>query len=226
VLGPAAAAVFLHEAVAHTLEVDTLALSGRPEAALGHRLGSPQLEVLDDPAAAPEGLSRRCDDEGRPVQRRWLLRGGAVAQLLADSRWAASSPGLEPGAARRSSRHTPPAPRSSFLQLLPGTTSFSELCSLAGDGLYLPEAERGRLDPLSGAFSLRFSHGRRIRAGSLAETVGACTLRGRVADLLAEAVVGKEVALAGAGWCAKGGQKLPVWAEAPPLLLDGVEISP
>ena len=39
VLGPHAAAVFLHEAVAHALEVDTLGLTGRPEGALGLTMG-------------------------------------------------------------------------------------------------------------------------------------------------------------------------------------------
>ena len=63
-LGPSAAAVFLHEAVAHALEVDTLALGGRPEAAVGLRLGSDALDLLDDPASGPEGLRRRTDDEG------------------------------------------------------------------------------------------------------------------------------------------------------------------
>jgi hypothetical protein len=52
-------------------------------------------------------------------------------------------------------------------------------------------------------------------------------LRGRVADLLTRVVaVGTEARAAGAGWCAKGGQKLPVWATAPALRLDGVEVAP
>ena len=29
---------------------------------------------------------------------------------------------------------------------------------------------------------------------------------------------------AGAGWCAKGGQKLPVWATAPALRLEAVTV--
>ncbi|HXO42004.1 MAG TPA: hypothetical protein VN999_11170, partial [Thermoanaerobaculia bacterium] len=66
---------------------------------------------------------------------------------------------------------------------------------------------------------------RRIRRGALAEPVGACILRGQVADLLTRATaVGRETVAAGAGWCAKGGQKLPVWATAPALRLEGVAV--
>ena len=100
---------------------------------------------------------------------------------------------------------------------------------LAGDdeGLFLPEASRGSLDPLSGEFALHLPYARRFRRGTLAETVGPCVLRGRVADLLTRVTaVGHEARPAGAGWCAKGGQKLPVWATAPALRLEGVDVTP
>ncbi|HXO21103.1 MAG TPA: hypothetical protein VOA87_14405, partial [Thermoanaerobaculia bacterium] len=63
--------------------------------------------------------------------------------------------------------------------------------------------------------------------GAPAEAVGPCRLRGRVADLLsAVGGIGREARPAGAGWCAKGGQKLAVWATAPALRLSGAEIVP
>jgi predicted Zn-dependent protease len=227
VLGPAAVAVLLHEAVAHALEADTLARGGRPEAAIGVVLAAPCLDVLDDPAAAPAEVRRSCDDEGMPVCRRWLLRGGVVEQPLADAAWSRASPALLPGAGRRGSRHLPPGPRSSHLELLPGVAAESDLLAQAGGGLYLAAASRGALDPLSGEFELRLPHGRRIRRGALAEPVGACTLRGQVADLLTRATAaGGQAVQAGAGWCAKGGQRLPVWATAPPLRLEGVTVEP
>ena len=60
-MGPSAAATFLHEAVAHALEVDTLAQSGDPEAAIGVALGSETLDILDDPMSGPVGLRRGTD---------------------------------------------------------------------------------------------------------------------------------------------------------------------
>ena len=227
VLGPSAVAVLLHEAVAHALEADTLAQGGNPEAAVGVSMAAGCLDVLDDPAAAPEGVRRATDDEGAAVVRRWLLRGGIVEQPLADALWARTSPVFLPGAGRRGTRHLPPGPRSSHLEILPGEASDSDLLAGAEEGLFLPEASRGALDPLSGEFALHLPFARRFRRGALAETVGPCVLRGRVADLLTRvAAVGSEVRAAGAGWCAKGGQKLPVWATAPSLRLEGVEVAP
>jgi predicted Zn-dependent protease len=89
------------------------------------------------------------------------------------------------------------------------------------------EAVRGALDALSGEFRLEVAAARRIRRGALAEPVGAFTLAGRVADLLARVSgVGARAVPAGAGWCAKGGAKLPVWATTPALRLDGVDVAP
>lgn len=224
VLGPAAAAVLAHEAVAHTLECDRPVLGGDPEAAAGRTLGSAALSVLDDPSTAPEGVRRRTDDEGVPVLRRWLLRGGVVGQPLADRASTGESSTLEPGAARRSHRHCSPVPRSTHLEIVPGEAALADL--LEGAELFLPEASWGRLDPYSGRFTVAFPFGRRVQAGELGEPVGACRLTGRV-DLVLGAVagVGSDALSTGAGWCAKGGQRLAVWATAPPLRLDGVEVS-
>jgi len=227
VLAPGAVAVLLHEAVAHALEADLLAQGGRPEAALWVAMAAAAIDVLDDPASAPVGVRRATDDEGTPVCRRWLLRGGVVEQPLADLLWSHASPALLPGAGRRGSRHLPPGPRSSHLELLPGQDTEADLLAAAEGGLYLEAASRGALDPLSGELVLSFPFARRIRGGAPAEAVGPCRLRGRVADLLsAVGGIGREARPAGAGWCAKGGQKLAVWATAPALRLSGAEIVP
>jgi predicted Zn-dependent protease len=227
VLGSAAAAVFLHEAVAHALEADTLALGGHPEAAVGVAMGGPDLNILDDPASAPEGVRRKFDDEGFPVLRRWLLRDGKVEQPICDSSWARSSEVLAAGAGRRGDRHLPPFPRSSHLELTPGVLSQQELMSDADGGLYLSQASRGHLDPHSGQFHLHFPYGRRIHHQVAGDLVGPCVLKGHISDLLAGVKgIGRETRAAGAGWCAKGGIKLPVWATTPEIRLEGLQVLP
>ncbi len=226
-LAPRAAAVFLHEAIAHALEADLLGLGGRPEAAVGFELAPPCVSVIDDPASAPAPLRRTTDDEGFPVVRRWLLRGGRVEQPLADIVWARHSPQLLPGAGWRGSRHEAPMPRSRHLELAPGDFPPAALLRRADGGLWVEEVERGRLDPHTGELALELPYARRIRDAAPAEPVGRCRLRGRVADLLAGVVaVGSDAAPAGAGWCAKGGQLLPVWARAASLLIERVEVAP
>ncbi len=57
--------------------------------------------------------------------------------------------------------------------------------------------------------------------------MGPCHLRGTVGELLARIDgIGAEPHSAGAGWCAKGGQKLPVWATTPALRMVDVEMTP
>lgn len=229
ILAPLAAAVFLHEAVAHALEADTLAFGGRPEAAVGVPLAGPGgalLNVLDDPGSAPEPVRRRTDDEGVAVARRWLLRDGVVAQPLADRAWARGSEVLLAGAGRRSTRHEPPGPRSTHLELLPGEVPDGELTAGAEGGFLVSQLSRGALDPLSGRFVLEVPCARRVRHGTPAEPVGPFRIVGRVADLLARVTaVGDAPRPAGAGWCAKGGRLLPVWATAPGIRLDGIEVA-
>ncbi len=227
VLGAAATAVLLHEAVSHALEADTLAQGGHPEAAIGVPMGSHLLDVFDDPSSAPESVRRAADDEGFPVVRRCLLRAGVVEQPLADTSWARRSDLLVAGAGRRSNRHQPPQPRSAHLELVPRDASLRELLAGAEGGLYLPEAERGRLDPMTGEFMLFFPYGRLIQNQAPGPPVGPCSLRGSIRDLLERVNgVGSQARVTGAGWCAQGGMKLPVWATCPELRLEGVEIQP
>ena len=224
-LGPSAAAVFLHEAVGHALEVDTLALGGHPEAAVGLKLGSEVLDLLDDPTSGPEGLRRRTDDEGAPVLRRWLLRSGVVEQPLADRAWARGSATLMSGAARRQSRRLGPVPRSLHLELLAGQSSTTELAAQPEAGVFASEASRGRLDAETGEFFLEMPHGRLLANGQLGARVGPFGVRGRVGDLLEKIRgVGQQPAFGGAGWCAKGGRRMPVWSTTPALLIEGVEV--
>lgn len=226
-LGPSAAAVFLHEAVAHTLEADSLALTGRPGAAIGLAFGSPQLDLLDDPAAAPHPVRRTVDDEGHPVSRRWLLRGGVIEQPLADRAWSALDRDLLPGAARRAHRQARPGPRTQHLELLPGERATEALLAEMESGLFVEEVERGALDPVGGGFRLRARGGHRIAAGRLDDRCGALELSGTVAAAVQRVdAVASESRAGGAGWCAKDGHRLPVWATTPALRIDGLRVDP
>lgn len=224
-LAPAAAAILLHETVAHALEADTLARGGRIESALALPLASPELSVLDDPGSAPAPIRRSSDDEGQPVVRRWLLRGGVVEQPLADVTWARRSEALIPGAGRRGLRTDPPVPRSTHLVVPPGTAGRDDLA--AGEGLWVPWISRGALDADTGLCRLAVPFAYRFAAGELGEAVGPFRIRGRVADLLgAVEAVGDDPVASGAGWCAKGGHRVPVWATTPALRLSTAEVVP
>jgi predicted Zn-dependent protease len=226
-LAPGATAVLLHEAVAHALEADLFAppIWGGWAVPGGEGFAS-GLDVLDDPRRAPRGVDRTTDDEGQPVVRRWLIRGGRVDQPIADAEHAARSEVLLPGSGFRGSRHQPPLPRTHHLELLPGDADPQRLLQAAEGGLFVPELDQGALDPYTGDVQLRAPWGRFIRDGALAEPCGPFELHTRVPDLLQQVVaVGMDGQTAGAGWCAKGGQRRAVWATAPSLVLGGAEVA-
>lgn len=226
VLGPNAAAVLLHEVVAHALEADTLGLSGAPDKVVGLKLGGPELDVVDDPLTAPLACKRSIDDEGTAVISRWLLRRGRVRQPLADLAWVERYPAMIPGAARRASRHRLPGPRTTHLELLPGATPERGLFAEAAGGLYIGEFDRGSLDPLDGSCVLRAPCGRRIGASGPVDHTGPVEIRSRAVDLLAAVTAVADRPLAGgAGWCAKDGALMPVWARCPSIRLEGLEVA-
>lgn len=224
---PAATAVLLHEGVAHALEADLLELSGRIEGALGLELGPPGLSVLDDPRRAPRGVERVTDDEGRAVERRWLLRDGKVEQPLADAVTAALSERLAPGSGFRGDRHSPPLPRTHHLELPPGDASAEVLARAAEGGVHVAEVDGGTLDPATGGVTLRVPWARRVEDGRLGESLGGFTLKTTVRSLLGGVrAIGHDAELAGAGWCAKAGQRRAVWATVPSLVVADLEVLP
>lgn len=228
-LAPGATAVMLHEAVAHALEADLFERGGGGGwADLARRCErfASGLDVLDDPRRAPRGVDRTTDDEGQSVVRRWLIRDGRVEQPIADLDHAARSEDLLPGSGFRGDRHQPPLPRTHHLELLPGDAEPQRLLRVADGGLFVPEFDHGALDPATGDVVLHAPCGRFLRDGLLAEACGPFELRSSVPELLARVVaVGMDGQTAGAGWCAKGGQRRAVWATTPSLVLAGVEIA-
>jgi predicted Zn-dependent protease len=150
-----------------------------------------------------------------------------VAQPIADLRAARRWPELLPGSGFRADRHAPPLPRTHHLELLAGSADDAALLGHAEGGLEIGEIGSGTLDVTSGRFGLAVAAARRIRGGEPAEPVGPFQVRGHLAALLSGVVaIGSLRRTAGAGWCAKGNQRRPVWATAPAIVVAGLEVAP
>lgn len=220
-LSPSASAVLLHETLGHLREAD---LRDAPAPVRGQRCGRTDLFALEDPTAAPTGTERLSDDEGSVCRAQWLLREGRFEGWLADRQTAELWPDLQPGNGFRSSRHDPVLPRTYCLRLLPGTAAVSELERAAAGGLAILQLQRGTVQPRDGRLRLEVSAARELGAEGFGAPLGGFELQGTSQELLSAIVaVGAEVEMVG-GWCAKHGQRRPVWVEAPALVLDGVEV--
>lgn len=222
-LSPAAAGVLLHEALGHGSEVDWGIRGGfdwRP----GQRVAGARLSVHEDPTAAPPGAERAADDEGVPCGARWLLREGRLESRIADRAACEQMDDAGPGQGFRASRHDPVLPRTYCLRALPGDVPFEDLERAARGGIAVLELGRGTVDVANGMLRLEVASARELTARGPGNPLGSFEIRAPVAALLGAIVgVGSEPQTRG-GWCAKRGQKRPSWVEAPPLLLEGVEV--
>jgi len=225
VLAGGCAAVLFHEILSHPLEAGAMSpLSGLAEA----RLAAAELEVRDDPTRLDLFGGYAYDDEGtrpRPVK---LLDGGRLAGRLT-TRSSAARMGTETsnGHARRAEATDAPLPRGANLVVSGGSVTREEMSRRLGQGLWIEEVDSGSVELASGAFQLRFPRARRVRRGQLADELGPGVLCGDILSSLkhVEPGLGREPHVYRAlGWCARGGQVVPVQGAAPDVMIRGLSV--
>jgi predicted Zn-dependent protease len=211
------AAVLFHEILCHPLEGDARSPLSR---LLQARVAVAELEVRDDPSRLDLFGGYESDDEGMRPRAVRLLDSGRLAGRLTDRRSAGA--GRSSGHARRAGPSDPPRPRGSNVIAAAGHVTADELARRLGNGLWIDEIESGSIELVSGQFRLRVPRARRIRRGALADELGPGLLAGEILSALKgiEAGLGREVRpYRSLGWCAHGGQVVPVQGEAPDLLV-------
>ena len=221
VLAGGCAAVLFHEILSHPLEAGAESpLSGLEQA----RLAVSELEVLDDPTRLDLFGGYERDDEGiapRPVK---LLDAGRLSGRMTDR---SHGPGPSNGHARRAGPEDPPLPRGANVLIAPGHATGEEMTRRLSSGLWIDEIDGGSIELASGRFRLRFPRARRVRRGRMADECGAGLLAGEILPVLrsVDPALGRETRPYRAlGWCARGGQVVPVQGAAPDLLVRRVAV--
>jgi PmbA protein len=140
------------------------------EGKLGASVGSPLLDVKDDPLI-PRGLgSRLYDGEGIAAKPFPIFEGGVLRSLFVDVYY-----GRKLGIA-------PTTSRASNLTWKLGARSQPELLAALGEGLLVTGFLGGNSNSTTGDFSLGL-RGFRVRGGKLAEPVGEMNVSGNHLEL-------------------------------------------
>jgi len=160
VLNPFLAGVFAHEAFGHFSEADIVERypAMREKMALGARLGSEALSIVDD--ATTPGLIGfyRYDDEGVPVRRTPLMENGVLCGRLHSRRTAALFGEPISGHAVAEDYRFDPIVRMGTIYIEPGEPSFDELVERLGDGLYVVDCKGGQTSGESFSFGAQSAY--------------------------------------------------------------------
>jgi len=223
VLAGGSAAVFFHEALGHPLEADAgpSPLKNLPNA----RVAATALDVADDPRRLDLFGGYEFDDEGTAPRGARLVTSGLLGGPLSDRAHGASSGSS--GHGRRAAASEPPSPRGSNIVVAEGGADADEMLRRLNNGLWIEDLSGGSVEIASGTFRLRFPRARRVRRGRFADELGGGVLAGEILPALGgiEPVFGREARPCRTfGWCARGGQVVPVGGAAPEVIVRRLSV--
>lgn len=226
VLAPGIPGILLHEAIGHGMEAD---FNRKGISIYADRIGkriAPKGVTIIDSGEGRERGSLNVDDEGRESQRTVLVEDGILRTYMHD-RISAKHFGVEStGSGRRESFRYPPVPRMRNTFMLPGEASPEEIVASVKDGIYAEVFTNGQVFIGAGDFTFYLKHGRRIENGKLKEVVKDANLIGSGPKVLQNVqMVGNDlVHHAGAGYCGKDGQRVPVGFGLPTLKVGAISV--
>ncbi len=219
IIDPELTGVFIHEALGHAVEADSVKngdsiLAGK----LGERIAVEGLTVVDDPTLPGKFGSYVYDDEGIRARRVEIIKNGVLMSYLNDRETSALL-GLEPnGHGRAQGYNYQPLVRMSNTYVEPGDWSFEEMVEEVRNGLYMIGDKGGEVDTANGTFTFGAKEGYLIENGEVKAQVRDVALSGRILDVLRDIrAIGDDLRIEFPGYCGKG-QWVPVDDGGPHVL--------
>jgi TldD protein len=216
ILDPELAGVFIHEAVGHASEADTV-LEGDSclEGQMGRLIGSDLVTVMDDPTRFNYGYYPY-DSEGVPSQPTTIIEKGVLKDYL-NSRETALRFNGHPGNAR-SGGLMRPVVRMSNTFIDNGDMSRDEVFE-GVDGIYLKGSRGGQVNTGEGIFQFNAVMGYLVRNGEIREPIRDVSISDSTLKTLKNIVrVGNDLKFS-SGRCGKAGQGVPVGDGSPHVLV-------
>ena len=234
VLGPEVVGLISHESCGHPSEADRVL--GREAAqagetyldkdAIGRKIGSDQVNVVDDPALPRSFGFYECDDEGVKARRRYLMKDGVVNEFLQNRETAASFNVQSNAASRSVAFNREPIVRMANTFVEPKDHSREELIEGVGHGVYIKDFMEWNIDDRR--YNQRYVglEAYMIENGKLGQMV-----RNPVLEITTPALwtsvdaVGKDLQFTSA-YCGKGDpmQGIPVWTGGPHMRLRNIKL--
>lgn len=222
VTGPGVSGTLAHESFGHGVETDLFPKErARAYDYLGRRVGSPLVDILDDPSLSGGYSSYFFDDEGMVAGPTTIVDQGIFRQGISDmlSARALNLPRTANG--RRQDFTRKPYARMTNTFFGPGTTRLEDLFGGVDRGIYLNRWINGMEDPQGWGIQITCHYGREIVGGRVTDRVfSPVSLSGYVPQVLESIrAVSPSVAM-DQGVCGKGHKEyLPNSSGGPHLLL-------
>lgn len=221
IAGPPVTGVIAHESFGHGVETDMF-LKQRAKAAhfIDRVVGSPLVNILDDPSIPGQFGSYYFDDEGQAAAPTVIVENGIFKRGLTDlySATALNIPRSANGRRQDYSRKTYARMSNTFFGR--GTTPVADLFAQVEQGIYLAQMSSGMEDPQGWGIQVTCHYGREIKHGRLTDRLYApIAITGYVPDVLQTiSAVGDDFEL-DPGFCGKGHKELVTVTSGGPHLL-------
>lgn len=219
---PGVSGVICHESFGHGVETDMF-LKQRARAAyfIDHSVGSPLVNILDDPSRAGEFGSYFFDDEGRMASPTQIVENGIFRRGITDFYSATALEIPRSANGRRQDYSRKSYARMSNTYFDAGTSTLEDMLAQVDHGIYLEKWSSGMEDPQGWGIQVTCHYGHEIKGGKITDRVfSPVGISGYVPDVLQSiSAVSAELRLA-AGMCGKGHKEnVPVASGGPHMLL-------
>ena len=219
---PGVSGVICHESFGHGVETDMF-LKERARAAyfVDRIVGSPLVNIFDDPSRAGAYGSYFFDDEGRMSSSTQIVESGIFRRGITDlySATALDIPRSANGRRQDYSRKSYARMSNTYFEA--GTSTLEDMLAQVDDGVYLDKTSSGMEDPLGWGIQVTCHYGHEIKAGKITNRLfSPIGVSGYVPDVLQSISAVSTGLTLSAGTCGKGHkERVPVTTGGSHLLL-------
>jgi len=222
ITAPGVSGTICHESFGHGVETDMF-LKERARAAhfIDKIVGSPLVNIADDPSQPGSYGSYFFDDEGHMAAPTQIVEGGVFRRGITDRYSAAVLEIPRSANGRRQDYSRKAYARMSNTFFGPGTSTLEEMIAQVDHGIFLDKWSSGMEDPLGWGIQVTCHYGHEIKGGKITDRMFAPVgIAGYVPDVLQSiTAVSNKVGMDG-GTCGKGHKEyVPVASGGPYLLM-------